>query len=1105
MMDFSHKLSRSCQISLLLAISTVFWGSVIAAPRPNIILVMADDMGWGDVSYNSNTVSYPNNTTLYPVRAGQPHEDRGWIHTPVMDSMAANGVRFDRFYSTSAVCSPTRFSCLTGRHPVRGGIGGANTGRLDFDETALSEVLSAEGYATAHMGKWHLGILTTERLDGNKGGLPDHFARYSGPWHHSYDTVFATESKVPTYNPYGNFDYDGEMNFTNANLYNDHGTRYWKLPYSGDEISGEGTPVVPDALHTIATNYDTQDYNGDDSQILVNRAIPFMQDAVADNKPFFLVLWFHTPHKPVKDKDDPTASANSQAGLKNSIEGMDAAIGRLRAELDTLGVRGNTMLWLTSDNGPENGIDSPTDESNNEADKIYQRPIRSGRYLDRKGSLYEGGVIVPGILEWPNVITTGSSTDMPAVTTDYYPTILDYLQLTVPNQKPLDGISLRPAIEGTSHTRSKPVIFRLGGDTALRTNQYKLVNQNIGNDVSGELRLYDMVNIAAGEEPEQTPLATASDYTTKSQAIQDLYTSLKAEHDTLLASVNNDTNYIHSSQPTIKLSTDSNTVIAPFTVTATFNESVSQLNANEFVVSNGTPSGLSGSGTTWTVLVTPILNGPVTVDLPSGAVIDVDGNINPSSSQLSVNYTGNSSPSVTLTTLSDPVTSSFVVTATFNEDVTGLIADDFDVTNGTVSGLSGGPATYTVTINPTAAGNVSVSLPASSAEDGDTNGNNASNQLALLYQTGPTPAATLTGVATTTGSYSVSIAFSESVTGLSDSDFAVSNGSASSLSGSGASYSVLITPALDGDVTVTLPANTASTPDDSQGNTVSNALTTLYSTVGGGDGGVIHEATLTVGGGKTVDSDNLVPAHGSNNQDKFNTSDGAPYTSTSFVRGSSNSARKVRAFVNFDLSELAGQPVTAATLAFNGYSLNGSINTHLQVVALASDWVESGDPKPTYSHNSFGSVIDGGDISTGRDANGAKDYSIDITTMVQNWNNGTWPNYGLRFQLSDHSVNNGLGIQPSGEGSISLVVESAPLFITDSFMPDSDEFTIEWNSAAGLTYGIEASPNLTAPWEPIMSVPGSNSSTSSYTIPSATGGLNRRFFRVVYPVPEVAE
>ena len=113
------------------------WASQAAA-KTNIILIMADDLGWGDVGFNGNTV----------------------IQTPHLDAMAENGLNFSRFYAAAPVCSPTRASCLTGRHPYRCGIPFANSGHLKKEEVTLSETLKEQGYATGHFGKWHLGTLT---------------------------------------------------------------------------------------------------------------------------------------------------------------------------------------------------------------------------------------------------------------------------------------------------------------------------------------------------------------------------------------------------------------------------------------------------------------------------------------------------------------------------------------------------------------------------------------------------------------------------------------------------------------------------------------------------------------------------------------------------------------------------------------------------------------------------------------------------------------------------------------------------------------------------------------------------------------------------------
>ena len=139
---------------------------------------MADDLGWGDTGYNGNPV----------------------IKTPQLDAMASEGIRFNRFYSASAVCSPTRASVLTGRNPYRTGVFFANEGILRPEEITIPELLKGEGYLTGHFGKWHLGTLTHTENDANRG-RPGNIAEYNPPKLHGYDVAFVTESKVPTYDP----------------------------------------------------------------------------------------------------------------------------------------------------------------------------------------------------------------------------------------------------------------------------------------------------------------------------------------------------------------------------------------------------------------------------------------------------------------------------------------------------------------------------------------------------------------------------------------------------------------------------------------------------------------------------------------------------------------------------------------------------------------------------------------------------------------------------------------------------------------------------------------------------------------------------------------
>lgn len=391
--------------------------------RPNIILMMADDLGYGDVGYNGNKV----------------------IKTPNLDAMSKAGLRFDRFYAQAPVCSPTRGSCITGRHPYRYGIFFANTGHLLKKEVNLAEILKAQGYRTGHFGKWHLGTLTKTVKESNRGG-PKGVKHYAPPWERGFEECFSTEAKVPTWNPM--------IHPENGKPY---GTHYW----TGPEQRA------------------TENLQGDDSRIIMDRAIPFIQKSAKEKNPFFTIIWFHTPHLPVVAGPEylklyPKAKGKAQHYF-GCITAMDEQIGRLRKELRTLGVAENTLLWFASDNGPEG--------------KAGRAPGSAGPLRGRKRDLYEGGIRVPGLLEWPKKIKGGRHTSIPACTSDYVPTVLDLLKLKLKKDLPLDGVSLLPLIEGAMKARPKAIGFESRNQVAWIDNQWKLYGQ-IGKQK--KMSLYDL-------------------------------------------------------------------------------------------------------------------------------------------------------------------------------------------------------------------------------------------------------------------------------------------------------------------------------------------------------------------------------------------------------------------------------------------------------------------------------------------------------------------------------------------------------------------------------------------------------------------------------------
>lgn len=357
--------------------------------KPNIILIMSDDQGWGQVGYFNHPI----------------------LETPHLNSMAENGIRFDRFYAGAPVCSPTRASVLTGRTNDRAAVY-THGYPMRLQEKTIAEALKAEGYKTAHFGKWH--------LDGLRGpGVP----------------ILKEDARNP-----GKFGFDEWISVTNFFDVN---------------------PIMSD-------NGKIKEYKGSSSEIIVRQALDF----ISKNKenPFFVLIWYGSPHDPwtalEQDKKNlPLELGEKHRNYLGEIVEVDNSIGLLRKELNEMGLSVNTMIWFNSDNGglPEGGKEGV------------------GGLRGYKGSVYEGGLRVPCIIEWPKYIKAGQITLYPASTMDIFPTIADILNL--PPQvmtQPVDGNSILHVFNNKNiPVRGKPVPFKFENKGALIDNNYKLVATDI--------------------------------------------------------------------------------------------------------------------------------------------------------------------------------------------------------------------------------------------------------------------------------------------------------------------------------------------------------------------------------------------------------------------------------------------------------------------------------------------------------------------------------------------------------------------------------------------------------------------------------------------------
>ncbi len=389
----------SCLALLALAAARTVPLFAADAQRPHIIFVMADDMGWGETGYYNHPL----------------------LKTPNLDAMAANGLRFERFYAGCPVCSPTRATVLTGRANDRTGVL-SHGYALRLQEKTIAQALQDAGYVTGHFGKWH--------LNGLKGpGVP----------------VLASDPRNPSV-----FGFDEWVSVTNFYDLNPVMSRQGKV----------------------------EQFQGDSSEIAVAEAIKFIDRHRQLDKPLFAVIWFGTPHSPFRalpeDKAQFDQLDKASANHYGELVAMDRSIGTLRKQLRDFEIADNTLLVFCSDNG---GLP-----------KI--KPATVGGLRGYKGSVFEGGLRVPAIIEWPAVISSPRVTRYPACTIDLFPTVADILTLPANVMiHPVDGSSLKRLFTEELGERDKSIPFRYQGKAALVDNRYKILSEDLN---KGRFQLFDL-------------------------------------------------------------------------------------------------------------------------------------------------------------------------------------------------------------------------------------------------------------------------------------------------------------------------------------------------------------------------------------------------------------------------------------------------------------------------------------------------------------------------------------------------------------------------------------------------------------------------------------
>lgn len=402
---------QACCLACGVTLATTTYGddSQTTPRRPNFVLILADDLGYGDLSCYGNTE----------------------VPTPHIDRLASQGMRFTDFHSSGTVCSPTRAGLLTGRYQQRSGVDGViyadpkqnRHHGLQTAEITFAELLKTRGYATSIVGKWHLG-----------------YESQYNPVHQGFDLFRGYVS--------GNIDYISHCDRM--------GIADW---WHNDRLEPE-------------TGYSTH--------LITSHAVSFIEKH--RDRPFCLYVAHEAVHTPFQGPTDKPVRAVGQGNIKGAertdrraayremtVE-LDKGVGEILTTVERLGLAENTLIIFLSDNGAT--------------------PVGSNGILHgHKGSVWEGGHRVPAIAWWPPRISAGTTCDVPVISLDIFPTLIELAGLQMPTDRIIDGTSLVPIFEKPNTKRDRPLYWNYRNRGAVRHGRWKLVVNQAGRDSVG---LFDL-------------------------------------------------------------------------------------------------------------------------------------------------------------------------------------------------------------------------------------------------------------------------------------------------------------------------------------------------------------------------------------------------------------------------------------------------------------------------------------------------------------------------------------------------------------------------------------------------------------------------------------